>query len=144
MRTATVLSNAFSGHLGSCSSSKSMTTECLLKLSCESQLATHTDRLLGQTSYNPTSHKAINVQTLTRREQIVCNSQYQVIETFSRQQQPFSGLQSPRWSFSILVFYSSVQTIFYFKHYRCYLHALCLRDHVKYTTFPLIGMKVMR
>ena len=29
--------------------------------------ATHTDRLLDQTSYNPTSHKATTVRTLTRR-----------------------------------------------------------------------------
>ena len=35
---------------------------------------THTDRLLNQTSYNPTSHKATTVQTLTRRAQIVCDS----------------------------------------------------------------------
>ena len=30
--------------------------------------------LLVQTSYNPTSHKATTVQTLTRRAQIVCDS----------------------------------------------------------------------
>ena len=35
---------------------------------------THTDRLLDQTSYNPTSHKATTVRTLMRRAQIVCNS----------------------------------------------------------------------
>ena len=35
---------------------------------------THTDRLLDQTSHNPTSHKATTVQTLTRRAQIVCDS----------------------------------------------------------------------
>ena len=35
---------------------------------------THTDRLLDQTSYNPTSHKATTVLTLTRRAQIVCDS----------------------------------------------------------------------
>ena len=35
---------------------------------------THTDRLLDQISYNPTSHKATTVQTLTRRAQIVCDS----------------------------------------------------------------------
>ena len=34
---------------------------------------THTDRLLDQTSYNPTSHKATTVRTLTRA-QIVCDS----------------------------------------------------------------------
>ena len=36
---------------------------------------THTDRLLDQISYNPTSsHKATTVQTLTRGAQIVCDS----------------------------------------------------------------------
>ena len=35
---------------------------------------TQTDRLLDQTSYNPTSHKASTVPTLTRRAQIVCDS----------------------------------------------------------------------
>ena len=35
---------------------------------------THTDRLLDQKSYNPTSHKATTVRTLTRRAQIVCDS----------------------------------------------------------------------
>ena len=35
---------------------------------------THTDILLDQTSYNPTSHKATTVRTLTRRAQIVCDS----------------------------------------------------------------------
>ena len=35
---------------------------------------THTDRLLDQTSYNPTSHKATTVRILTRRAQIVCDS----------------------------------------------------------------------
>ena len=35
---------------------------------------THTDRLLDQTSYNPTSHKATTVRTLTRRAPIVCDS----------------------------------------------------------------------
>ena len=36
---------------------------------------THTDKLLDQRSYNPTSHKATAVRTLTRRAQIVCDSQ---------------------------------------------------------------------
>ena len=36
--------------------------------------ATHANRLLDQTSYNPTSHKATTVRTLTRRAQIVCDS----------------------------------------------------------------------
>ena len=35
---------------------------------------THIDRLLDQSSYNPTSHKATIIQTLTRRAQLVCDS----------------------------------------------------------------------
>ena len=36
---------------------------------------THTDRLLDQSSYKPTSHiKATTIRTLTRRAQLVCNS----------------------------------------------------------------------
>ena len=35
---------------------------------------THTDRLLDQSSYNPTSHKATTIRTLTRRAQLVCES----------------------------------------------------------------------
>ena len=35
---------------------------------------THTDRLLDQSSYNPTSHKAMTIRTLTRRVQLVCDS----------------------------------------------------------------------
>ena len=35
---------------------------------------THTDRLLDQTSYNPSSHKVTTVRTLTRRAQIFCDS----------------------------------------------------------------------
>ena len=35
---------------------------------------THTDRLLDQSSYNPTSHKATTIRTLTRRAQLVCHS----------------------------------------------------------------------
>ena len=35
---------------------------------------THTDRLLDQSSYNPTSHKATTIQSLTRRAQLVCDS----------------------------------------------------------------------
>ena len=34
----------------------------------------HTDRLLDQSSYNPTSHKATTIQTLTRGAQLVCDS----------------------------------------------------------------------
>ena len=34
----------------------------------------HTDRLLDQSSYNPTSHRATTVRTLTRRAQIFCDS----------------------------------------------------------------------
>ena len=35
---------------------------------------THTDRLLDQSSYNRTSHKATTIRTLTRRAQLVCDS----------------------------------------------------------------------
>ena len=35
---------------------------------------THTDRLLDQSSYNPISHKATTIRTLTRWAQLVCNS----------------------------------------------------------------------
>ena len=35
---------------------------------------THTDRLLDQSSYNSTSHKATTIRTLTRRAQLVCYS----------------------------------------------------------------------
>jgi len=35
---------------------------------------THTDRLLNQSSYNPTSHKATTIRTLTRHAQLVCDS----------------------------------------------------------------------
>ena len=35
---------------------------------------THTDRLLDQSSYNPISHKATTIRTLTRRAQLVCDS----------------------------------------------------------------------
>ena len=35
---------------------------------------THTDRLLDQSSYSPTSHRATTVRTLTRRAQIICDS----------------------------------------------------------------------
>ena len=35
---------------------------------------THTDRLLDQSSYNPTSHKATTIWTLTRQAQLVCDS----------------------------------------------------------------------
>ena len=34
----------------------------------------HTERLLDQSSYNPTSHKATTIRTLTRRAQLVCDS----------------------------------------------------------------------
>ena len=40
----------------------------------------HTDRLLDQSSYNPTSHKATTIQTLTRRAQLVCNSTDSLID----------------------------------------------------------------
>ena len=35
---------------------------------------THTDRLLDESSYNPTSHKATAIKTLTRRAQLVCDA----------------------------------------------------------------------
>ena len=35
---------------------------------------THTDTLLDQSSYNPTSHKATTIRTLTRHAQLVCDS----------------------------------------------------------------------
>ena len=35
---------------------------------------TYTDRLLGQPSDNPTSHKVTTIQTLTRRAQLICDS----------------------------------------------------------------------
>ena len=35
---------------------------------------THTDRLLDQSCYNPTSHRATTIRTLTRRAQLVCDS----------------------------------------------------------------------
>lgn len=46
---------------------KNRPTNCL-------QEPTHTDKLLDQRSYNPTSHKATAERTLTRRAQIVCDS----------------------------------------------------------------------
>ena len=35
---------------------------------------THTDRLLDGSFYNPTSHKATSIKTLTRRAQLVCDT----------------------------------------------------------------------
>ena len=35
---------------------------------------THTDRLLDESSYSPTSHKATTIRTLTRRAQLVYNT----------------------------------------------------------------------
>ena len=37
-------------------------------------LSTHTDQLLDQSLYNPTSHKGTTIQTLMRRAQLVCDS----------------------------------------------------------------------
>ena len=34
----------------------------------------HTDRLLDESSYNPTLHKATTIKTLTRRVQLVCDT----------------------------------------------------------------------
>ena len=44
--------------------------DCLLRTTIYRK-PTHTDRLLDQSSYNPTSHKATTIQTLTRRAQLV-------------------------------------------------------------------------
>ena len=41
---------------------------------------TQTERLLDPTSYNPTSHEATTVLTLTRRAQIVCDSRDSLTE----------------------------------------------------------------
>ena len=35
---------------------------------------THTNRLLDKSSYDPISHKATTIRTLTRRAQLVCNT----------------------------------------------------------------------
>ena len=35
---------------------------------------THAERLLDQSSYNPTSYKATTIRTLTKRAQLVCDS----------------------------------------------------------------------
>ena len=35
---------------------------------------THTDRLLDESSYNPTSHNATTIKTLTRRAKLVCDT----------------------------------------------------------------------
>jgi len=35
---------------------------------------THTDSLLDESSYNPTSHTATTIKTLSRRAQLVCNT----------------------------------------------------------------------
>ena len=37
---------------------------------------THTDRLLDQSTYNPSSHKTTTIKTLTRRAQLICNTPY--------------------------------------------------------------------
>ena len=43
-----------------------------LKSGC--RMIRHTDRLLDESSYNPTSHKVTTVRTLTRRAQLVCDT----------------------------------------------------------------------
>ena len=55
--------------------------DCLITRDNDNKLSTtvyrkptHTDRLLDQSSYNPTSHKATTIQTLTRGAQLVCDS----------------------------------------------------------------------
>ena len=42
---------------------------------------THTDRLLDESSYNPTSHKATTIKTLTRRAQLVCDTTVYLTKT---------------------------------------------------------------
>ena len=44
-------------------------------------IPTHTDRLLDQSSYNPTCHKVTTIRTLTRRAQLVCDSPDSLQET---------------------------------------------------------------
>ena len=44
-----------------------------LQTTVYSRKPTHTDQLLDESSYNPTSHKATTVKTLTRRAQLVCD-----------------------------------------------------------------------
>ncbi|KAL9972266.1 hypothetical protein ACROYT_G018545 [Oculina patagonica] len=53
---------------------------------------THTDRLLDETSYNPTSHKATTIKTLTRRAQLVSTLPYikGTSETIARILQPYN------------------------------------------------------
>ena len=49
----------------------------IIKVVCTATIyrkPTHIDRLLDQSSYNPTSHKATTIRTLTRRAQLVCDS----------------------------------------------------------------------
>ena len=55
--------------------------DCLVIKSWQQQLRTavyrkltHTDRLLDQSPYTPTSHKATTIKTLARREQLICDS----------------------------------------------------------------------
>ena len=48
--------------------------DCLVTRDSNKLKTTHTDRLLDQSSYNPTSHKATTLRTLTRRAQLVCDS----------------------------------------------------------------------
>ena len=48
--------------------------DCLVIRDNNKIRTTVTDRLLDQSSYNPTSHKATAIKTLTRRVQLVCVS----------------------------------------------------------------------
>ena len=63
---------------------------------------THTDRLLDQSSYNPTFQKATTIQTLTRRAQLICDSPDRVLATktlflglYSRGQDSVHNLEVP-------------------------------------------------
>ena len=42
---------------------------------------THTDRLLDESSYNPTSHKVTTIKNLTRQAQLVCDTPAYVTKT---------------------------------------------------------------
>ena len=43
---------------------------------------THTDRLLDESSDNPTSHKATTIKTLTRRAQLVCDTPNSLLDEY--------------------------------------------------------------
>ena len=53
---------------------------------------THTDRLLDESSYNPTSHKAMTIKTLTRRTQLVCDTPDSLSDKNNYLDRVFTGL----------------------------------------------------